>query len=51
MNVSDAILPFFSPRGVVVVGASAEPTKLGYGVARVLSHSTSARYTRPRPRL
>ncbi len=27
---------FFTPRGVVVVGASTDPTKLGYGVARNL---------------
>ena len=27
---------FFAPRGVVVVGASTDPTKLGYGVARNL---------------
>ena len=28
--------PFFSPRGVVIVGASQTPTKLGYGAARNL---------------
>ena len=27
---------FFAPRGVVVIGASTDPTKLGYGVARNL---------------
>ena len=30
---------FFSPRGVAIVGASADPTKLGYGVARNLIQS------------
>jgi acetyltransferase len=30
---------FFAPRGVVVVGASADPLKLGYGLARNLVHS------------
>lgn len=27
---------FFAPRGVVVIGASQTPTKLGYGAARNL---------------
>ncbi len=31
-----SILPFFHPKGVVVVGASTSPQKLGYGVARNL---------------
>ncbi len=31
--------PFFRPTGIVVLGASADPTKLGYGVARNLAHS------------
>jgi acetyltransferase len=30
---------FFSPRGVAIVGASADPMKLGYGVARNLIQS------------
>jgi acetate---CoA ligase (ADP-forming) len=30
------LLPFFSPRGIVVIGASTSPEKLGYGVARNL---------------
>jgi acetyl coenzyme A synthetase (ADP forming)-like protein len=35
--VSDPTLtPFFNPRGVAVIGASREPTKLGYGLARNL---------------
>jgi acetyltransferase len=32
-----ALLPFFAPRGIVVVGASADSAKLGHGVARNLS--------------
>ena len=34
-----SILPFFQPKGVVVIGASTSPEKLGYGVARNLVHS------------
>ncbi|MBI1793894.1 MAG: acetate--CoA ligase family protein [Chloroflexi bacterium] len=34
--MDSSLLPFFSPRGVVVVGASTSPEKLGYGVARNL---------------
>ena len=33
-------LPFFKPEGVVVIGASTSPEKLGYGVARNLIQST-----------
>ena len=33
------LIPFFNPRGVVVIGASTSPEKLGYGVARNLVHS------------
>ncbi len=33
---ADPLQAFFAPRGVVVVGASTDPTKLGYGVARNL---------------
>ena len=31
-----SLLPFFSPSGVAVIGASLDPTKLGYGLARNL---------------
>ncbi len=34
-----SLTPFFQPRGVAVVGASADPTKLGYGLARNLIQS------------
>lgn len=33
------LLPFFQPKGVVIVGASTSPEKLGYGVARNLIQS------------
>ena len=31
--------PFFAPRGVAIVGASHDPTKLGYGLSRNLVQS------------
>lgn len=34
-----SLLPFFQPKGVVVVGASTSPEKLGYGAARNLVQS------------
>jgi acetyl coenzyme A synthetase (ADP forming)-like protein len=34
-----SLLPFFKPRGVVVIGASTAPEKLGYGAARNLVQS------------
>ena len=37
--MDSTILPFFKPRGVVVIGASTSPRKLGYGVARNLIRS------------
>jgi acetate---CoA ligase (ADP-forming) len=33
------LLPFFRPKGIVVIGASASPEKLGFGVARNLVQS------------
>lgn len=36
---TDSLAPFFNPKGVVVIGASHEPTKLGYGLARNLVQS------------
>jgi acetyl coenzyme A synthetase (ADP forming)-like protein len=33
---SDSLAPYFSPKGIALVGASADPTKLGYGLARNL---------------
>ena len=33
------LLPFFQPKGVVIVGASTSPEKLGYGAARNLIQS------------
>jgi acetyltransferase len=37
--MDSSLLPFFQPKGVVVVGASTSPEKLGYGVARNLIQS------------
>jgi acetate---CoA ligase (ADP-forming) len=34
-----SLLPFFSPKGVAVVGASHDPTKLGFGLSRNLVQS------------
>lgn len=34
-----SLLPFFNPKGVVLIGASTSPEKLGFGVARNLIHS------------
>ena len=34
--MSSSLLPFFQPKGVVIIGASTSPEKLGYGVARNL---------------
>jgi acetyltransferase len=39
MPGADSLTHFFSPRGVVIVGASQDPTKLGYGLARNLVQS------------
>ncbi|MFZ0532326.1 MAG: acetate--CoA ligase family protein [Anaerolineales bacterium] len=33
---STSLAPYFSPRGIALIGASADPTKLGYGLARNL---------------
>ena len=38
-RMDKSLLPFFQPKGVVVIGASASPEKLGYGVARNLIES------------
>lgn len=37
--IDESLTPFFQPRGVVVIGASREPAKLGYGMARNLALS------------
>lgn len=34
-----SLIPFFEPKGVVVIGASTNPVKPGYGVARNLANS------------
>jgi len=38
-RMDSPLLPFFQPKGVVVIGASTSPEKLGYGVARNLIQS------------
>ena len=39
MTDSTSLIPFFDPAGVVVIGASQDPTKLGYGLANNLHRS------------
>jgi acetyltransferase len=39
MKSDPSLIPFFSPEGVAVVGASLDPTKLGYGLSRNLIQS------------
>ncbi|NOH03819.1 MAG: hypothetical protein HND47_18580 [Chloroflexi bacterium] len=34
--MENSLLPFFRPKGIVVIGASTSAEKLGYGVARNL---------------
>jgi acetyltransferase len=38
-SIPPDLLPFFAPRGVAVVGASHNPTRLGFGLARNLLQS------------
>ena len=40
MKTLAPLTPFFAPRGVAVIGASHDPTKLGYGLARNLVQSS-----------
>jgi len=37
--MNSSLIPFFQPKGIVVIGASTSPEKLGYGVARNLIQS------------
>ncbi len=39
MNTNLSLTSFFDPKGVVIIGASGDPTKLGYGLARNLLQS------------
>jgi acetyltransferase len=39
MKNPSSLTPFFNPKGVVVIGASQDPTKLGYGLANNLHRS------------
>ena len=39
MHTEPSLIPFFAPQGIAVIGASQDPTKLGYGLARNLVQS------------
>ncbi|MBE9473323.1 MAG: acetyl CoA synthetase, partial [Chloroflexi bacterium] len=39
MKIDPSLTPFFSPQGVAIIGASLDPTKLGYGFSRNLVQS------------
>ena len=39
LPVDDSLIPFFAPNGIVLVGASRNPMKLGFGLARNLVQS------------
>jgi acetyl coenzyme A synthetase (ADP forming)-like protein len=39
MQIEPSLLPFFAPMGIAVIGASLDPTKLGYGLSRNLVQS------------
>ena len=39
MNTDPSLKPFFTPKGVAIIGASTDPTKLGYGLSRNLMQS------------
>jgi acetate---CoA ligase (ADP-forming) len=50
MSVS-ALDPFFHPRGVAIIGATQDPTKLGYGIAnniRVCGYPGAVHYVNPK---
>ncbi|MCK4801624.1 MAG: CoA-binding protein, partial [Anaerolineales bacterium] len=39
MKNPSSLIPFFNPKGIVVIGASQDPTKLGYRLANNLDRS------------
>ena len=39
MASDPSLIPFFAPKGVAIIGASSDPTKLGYGLSRNLIQS------------
>lgn len=39
MKTDPSLTPFFNPHGVAIIGASLDPTKLGYGLSRNLVQS------------
>lgn len=38
-QMDPSLIPFFHPQGIAIIGASSNPTKLGYGLARNLIQS------------
>jgi acetate---CoA ligase (ADP-forming) len=39
LEIDPTLIPFFAPTGVAIIGASGNPTKLGFGLARNLRQS------------
>ena len=39
LQTDHSLTPFFDPKGIVVIGASQNPMKLGFGLARNLVQS------------
>ncbi|KAA3664090.1 MAG: CoA-binding protein [Chloroflexi bacterium] len=39
LKIEPSLIPLFQPKGIVIVGASSSPTKLGFGLARNLVQS------------
>ena len=39
LQIEPSLRPFFKPKGIVIIGASRNPTKLGFGLARNLIQS------------
>ncbi len=39
LEIDPSLIPLFQPKGIVIVGASSSPTKLGFGLARNLVQS------------
>jgi acetate---CoA ligase (ADP-forming) len=39
VTMNPSLIPFFAPQGIVLFGATADPTRLGFGLARNLAQS------------
>ncbi|MCP4934699.1 MAG: CoA-binding protein, partial [bacterium] len=39
LKIDPSLIPLFNPTGIMIVGASAHPRKLGFGLARNLMQS------------